>query len=65
MQAIKKTALGEKYHNELHCNEVMLLPYYIARRRYSLIKSSQSASGAKCERLGQRPRFGVVKDDKR
>src|SRR5437588_725204 len=30
MQAIKKTALGQKYHNELHCNEVMLLPYYIA-----------------------------------
>jgi predicted helicase len=30
MQAIKKTALPQKYHNELHCNEVMLLPYYIA-----------------------------------
>ncbi len=30
MQAIKKTALQQKYHNELHCNEVMLLPYYIA-----------------------------------
>ena len=30
MQAIKKTALGQKYQNELHCNEVMLLPYYIA-----------------------------------
>lgn len=30
MQAIKKTALTQKYHNELHCNEVMLLPYYIA-----------------------------------
>lgn len=30
MQAIKKTALAKKYHNELHCNEVMLLPYYIA-----------------------------------
>jgi predicted helicase len=30
MQAIKKTALAQKYHNELHCNEVMLLPYYIA-----------------------------------
>jgi len=26
MQAIKKTALAQKYHNELHCNEVMLLP---------------------------------------
>jgi predicted helicase len=30
MQAMKKTALAQKYHNELHCNEVMLLPYYIA-----------------------------------
>jgi predicted helicase len=30
MQAIKKTALTQKYHKELHCNEVMLLPYYIA-----------------------------------
>jgi predicted helicase len=30
MQAIKKTALPRKYAHELHCNEVMLLPYYIA-----------------------------------
>lgn len=30
MQEIKKTALAQKYHNELHCNEVMLLPYYIS-----------------------------------
>jgi predicted helicase len=30
MQEMKKTALGYKYKNELHCNEVMLLPYYIA-----------------------------------
>ena len=30
MQEIKKTALSYKYENELHCNEVMLLPYYIA-----------------------------------
>ncbi len=30
MQAIKKTALTQKSHNELHCNEVMLLPYYVA-----------------------------------
>jgi predicted helicase len=30
MQEIKKTALAKKYHDELHCNEVMLLPYYIA-----------------------------------
>ena len=30
MQDIRKTALEEKYKNELHCNEVLLLPYYIA-----------------------------------
>ncbi|VXD21577.1 DNA or RNA helicase of superfamily II [Planktothrix serta PCC 8927] len=30
MQEIKKTALPYKYEQELHCNEVMLLPYYIA-----------------------------------
>lgn len=30
MQEIKKTRIEKKYANELHCNEVMLLPYYIA-----------------------------------
>lgn len=30
MQEIKRTRLQEKYAGELHCNEVMLLPYYIA-----------------------------------
>jgi predicted helicase len=30
MQAISQFRLKEKYLNELHCNEVMLLPYYIA-----------------------------------
>lgn len=30
MQEIKRTALEHKFRNELHCNEVMLLPYYIA-----------------------------------
>ncbi|MEK6301849.1 MAG: type ISP restriction/modification enzyme [Acidobacteriota bacterium] len=30
IQEIKKTALPHKYKHELHCNEVMLLPYYIA-----------------------------------
>ncbi|CAD5960841.1 type ISP restriction/modification enzyme [Planktothrix agardhii] len=30
MQEIRKTALTYKYEQELHCNEVMLLPYYIA-----------------------------------
>jgi predicted helicase len=30
MQEIKRTALEHKYRHELHCNEVMLLPYYIA-----------------------------------
>lgn len=30
MRQIKRTRLEEKYRDELHCNEVMLLPYYIA-----------------------------------
>ena len=30
MREIRKTALKYKYSNDLHCNEVMLLPYYIA-----------------------------------
>ena len=30
MQDIPKIALEEKYQHELHCNEVLLLPYYIA-----------------------------------
>jgi predicted helicase len=30
MQEMKRTELEHKYKNELHCNEVMLLPYYIA-----------------------------------
>ena len=30
MREVRRTALAEKYTTELHCNEVMLLPYYIA-----------------------------------
>lgn len=30
MRKLKKTSLQYKYEKELHCNEVMLLPYYIA-----------------------------------
>ena len=30
IQAIDKTALKIKYSEELHCNEVLLMPYYIA-----------------------------------
>ena len=30
MREIPRTALARKYKSELHCNEVMLLPYYIA-----------------------------------
>ena len=30
VQAIDKTALKAKYSDELHCNEVLLMPYYIA-----------------------------------
>src|SRR5205823_4679449 len=30
MHEMKKTALEYKYKNEIHCNEAMLLPYYVA-----------------------------------
>ena len=30
MREIRPTTLEDKYQSELHCNEVMLLPYYIA-----------------------------------
>ena len=30
MREIRPSALEDKYQSELHCNEVMLLPYYIA-----------------------------------
>ena len=30
MQDIQATTLEEKYSHELHCNEILLLPYYIA-----------------------------------
>ena len=30
MREIRKTALPDKYARELHCNEIMLLPYYVA-----------------------------------
>ena len=30
MREIRPTALEDKYRSEFHCNEVMLLPYYIA-----------------------------------
>ena len=30
MQLIPKSALRHKYREELHCNELMLLPYYVA-----------------------------------
>ena len=30
MQDLRATTLTEKYQTELHCNEVLLLPYYIA-----------------------------------
>jgi predicted helicase len=30
IRTLKPSALPQKYANELHCNEIMLLPYYIA-----------------------------------
>ena len=51
MQEIKTTDLPYKYENELHCNEVMLLPYYIA---------SMNIEHAYYERIGEyRPFPGI------
>src|ERR1039458_9942682 len=48
MQEIKTTDLPYKYENELHCNEVMLMPYYIA---------SMNIEHAYFERVGQYEAF--------
>jgi predicted helicase len=44
MQQIKRSALPQKYAEELHCNEIMLLPYYIA---------SMNIEHAYLEKVGQ------------
>jgi predicted helicase len=44
IQQIKKSCLPQKYANELHCNEIMLLPYYIA---------SMNIEHAYSERIGE------------
>ncbi len=50
MSEIRRTRLAEKYASELHCNEVMLLPYYIASMNiehtfYDLTKTYQPFEG--------------------
>lgn len=55
MQEIKTTDLPYKYENELHCNELMLLPYYIA---------SMNIEHAYFERTGEyRPFPGICMVD--
>jgi predicted helicase len=44
MREIKRSALPQKYAEELHCNEIMLLPYYIA---------SMNIEHAYMERVGE------------
>jgi predicted helicase len=51
MREIKKTALPHKYANELHCNEVMLLPYYVA---------SMNIEHEYYERTGEYKPFGGI-----
>ena len=50
MRQIHKTALEQKYSEELHCNEIMLLPYYIASMNiehefYQATENYQAFSG--------------------
>ncbi len=55
MQQIKRSALPHKYAEELHCNEIMLLPYYIA---------SMNIEHAYMEKVGQyRPFEGICLAD--
>jgi len=51
MREIKTTDLPYKYENELHCNEVMLLPYYIA---------SMNIEHAYFERTGEYSAFSGI-----
>jgi len=51
MQQIKKSSLSQKYSNELHCNEIMLLPYYIA---------SMNIEHAYLEAMGQYESFAGI-----
>ena len=51
IQQIKRSALPQKYAEELHCNEIMLLPYYIA---------SMNIEHAYMEQMGEyRPFEGI------
>jgi predicted helicase len=55
MKEIKSTKLRQQYENELHCNEIMLLPYYIA---------SMNIEHEYLERLGEyRPFPGICMVD--
>ena len=50
MREIRRTSLQGKYNTELHCNEVMLLPYYIASMNiehefYEAVSTYQSFEG--------------------
>ena len=57
MQQIKRSALPHKYAEELHCNEIMLLPYYIASMN---IEHSYMERLSKGEELGEyRPFEGI------
>ena len=47
MDKIKATDLPYKYENELHCNEVMLLPYYIASMNIEHAYFERTASTAR------------------
>ena len=62
MREIQKTALADKYQSELHCNEVMLLPYYIASM--SIEHEFYEATGAyrPFERICFADTFEVMED---
>ena len=65
MQEIKKTALPYKYANELHCNEIMLLPYYIASMNIEHAYSEATESTKPFEGICLVDTFELAEDEPR
>ena len=64
MQEIRRTALEDKYTTELHCNEVMLLPYYIASMNIEHEFYETTGAYQPFEGLCLVDTFELVKEDK-
>lgn len=65
MQDIQKIALENKYRHELHCNEVLLLPYYIANLNNDFLTIEDIPVEAHDYRLGTRSAVEWIVDQYR